>query len=326
MKKLVLIILCIHLCTAAYNQVIKGIISDKHTYSKIWLASVYFNGTFAGTTSDEHGYFELDISKHSSMPITISAIGYYSLTMSGFSISEPLMVYLIPKVFELNEIVVSARSDQRNRKENLQLFRTAFLGTTANAQKCRIMNESDITFDNPPDNDTLKAFASNPIMIENKALGYKITYYLDRFEYYKKSKTIFFYGNIIFTDDASLQETKKETIERRRKYAYLGSRMHFFRALWSNDLASAGFTIKSPAIENPDFNDIVFIDLNGKKYLKHIENLSIGFNKSVSKIVFLHANIFFGKDGYFDPLAIGWKGEMAKQRIADWLPYEYAAE
>jgi hypothetical protein len=306
--------------------VIKVIISDKHTYSKIWLSYVYFNGTFAGTTSDEHGYFELDISKHSSMPITISAIGYYSLTMTNFSVSEPLMVYLTPKVFELSEIVVSARSDPKNRKENLQLFRTAFLGKTANAQKCKIINESDITFDNLPDNDTLKAFASNPIMIENKALGYKITYYLDRFEYYKNSKTILFYGNIIFTEDATMEETKKETIEHRRKYAYLGSRMHFFRALWTDSLASAGFTIKSPATEKLDYKDIIFIDVNGEKYLKNSENLSIRFNKSISNIVFLHENTFFAKNGYFDPLTIGWKGEMAKQRIADWLPYEYTAE
>ena len=326
MKKLIFFVLFINFYTAAYNQVIKGIISDKHTNSMISLASVYFNGTFAGTTSDEHGYFELDISKHTSMPITISAIGYYSMTLTDFSESEVLMVYLTPKVFELSEIVVSARFDPGNRKENLQLFRTAFLGSTANAQKCKIMNESDIIIDNQPDNDTLKAFATNPILIENRALGYKITYYLDKFEYYKKSKTIFFYGNIIFTEDATMIETKKETIERRRKYAYLGSRMHFFRALWTDDLASAGFTIKSPASDTLDYDEVVFTDMNGKKYLKHFENLSIGFNKSVSSLVFLHGNIFFDKNGYFDPLAIGWKGEMAKQRIADWLPYEYAAE
>ncbi len=82
--------------------------------------------------------------------------------------------------------------------------------------------------------DTLKAFALKPILIINKALGYNITYYLDKFEYYKPGNSFFFMGNIIFNEDS----TKKMLYERRRKNAFLGSRMHFFRALWTDDLNS----------------------------------------------------------------------------------------
>ena len=31
----------------------------------------------------------------------------------------------------------------------------------------------------------------------------------------------------------------------------------------------------------------------------------------------------FKKNGYFDGTAVIWEGEMAKQRLGDWLPYEY---
>jgi hypothetical protein len=34
--------------------------------------------------------------------------------------------------------------------------------------------------------------------------------------------------------------------------------------------------------------------------------------------------VYFDKRGYFDPFAISREGEMAKQRISDWLPYEYS--
>jgi hypothetical protein len=45
----------------AYNQVIKGTVFDKKTNEKIGFATLYFNGTFVGTYSDENGHFELDI-------------------------------------------------------------------------------------------------------------------------------------------------------------------------------------------------------------------------------------------------------------------------
>src|SRR5664280_3039543 len=88
------------------------------------------------------------------------------------------------------------------------------------------------------DKDTLKAFASKPILINNNALGYKITYYLDKFEYYKKDRSMFFAGNMIFNEDLGINETQKQLYGERRNEAYLGSRMHFFRALWADDLKS----------------------------------------------------------------------------------------
>ena len=35
-------------------------------------------------------------------------------------------------------------------------------------------------------------------------------------------------------------------------------------------------------------------------------------------------SVCFDKQGYFDPLGISWTGEMARQRIADLLPYDYS--
>jgi hypothetical protein len=322
MKKYILLFLFANFVAVAYTQVIKGTISDKKSEQPIAFASIYFNGSFVGTQSDQDGNFELDISKNASMPLTISAIGYYSETLTNFTNNESLKISLTPKIIELNEVVVSAKSPSKIRKENLQVFRSSLLGMTANASKCKILNEDDISFSLY--HDTLEAYASKPIMIENKALGYKITYYLDKFECDKKSKTIFFYGNIIFNEDFSIDESKKEIFDKRRKDAYLGSRMHFFRMLWTDELASAGFKVKSE--DNQDINSkiIVYQNDNGKCLQKYSNEMEVLFHKNRSSIVFLKENIFFDKNGYFDPIGIGWKGEMAKQRIADWLPYEYS--
>ena len=272
MRKYILISLFINFCAVAYNQVIKGTILDNQTKSTISFAAVYFSGTFVGTTSDQDGNFELDITKYASRPLTISTVGYYSFTLTDFSTGEPCMIYLTPKVYEIEEVSVSAKSLARKRKVNLRLFKKEFLGTSYNARKCEIINEDDITFNYGSDDDTLKAFAFKPILIHNGRLGYDITYYLDKFEYYRKSKIIFFTGNILFKEDLT---TYKRFSERRRKYAYFGSRMHFFRALWADDLKSTRFTIKNSADKNIKYKRIVIQEDNNEKFLKYTENLHI---------------------------------------------------
>jgi hypothetical protein len=326
MKKLILLFLFINVYLVAYNQVIKGTIYDKTTKSVVYSASVYINGTFLGTLSDQNGNFQLNISKYPSMPLTISAIGYFSVILNDYSAVKPLEIYLNPKMFELNEVVVNAKSHTWERRENLTIFRNEFLGTTGNAVNCKIANEDDIRFKNSTDKDTLTAFASKPILVENRALGYKITYYLDKFEYAKESKTFFFKGNIIFMEDSTTDDSKKQFFERKRKYAYLGSRMQFFRALWADDLNSAGFTVKNSANETIGYNKLVSQKDSRTKYLKSTKGMGICYltKQPTSFVIFLKENVYFDSNGYFDPSGISWEGEMSRQRIADLLPYEYS--
>lgn len=326
MRLLTLIFIFLNFPLVAFNQVIRGTILDQNTHDKINFAYIYFNGTFTGTTSNENGNFELDISRNSSMPLTISAIGYYSVTLTVRSAEKPLLIFLNPKVYELSEVVIYAKSHDRQRKENLRLFRNAFLGTTWNARYCEITNENDIIFIS--ENDTLKAFCSNPILVDNRALGYKVTYFLDEFKYNKKSKNLFFTGNIIFNEDLTSEDEQKKIFERRRRNTYFGSRMHFFRVLWGNELDSTGFMIKNPASENLNYNSIVIQTDSLTKFLKYCDNLNIFFYSVLptGNITFIKNEVFFDKNGYFDPSGIGWDGEMAQKRVADWLPYEYSVK
>jgi len=330
MRKTILIFLFISLSLVAYNQVVKGTVFDQKTHEAIFSATVYFNGTTVGTLTDEKGNFVFDVTKNAPMPLTVSMLGYNSTTLNSttYLTGNPLIIHLTPKVYELNEFVIKSNDHARERKYNLFLlflFKNEFLGTSANARNCDILNEDDITFNYGADRDTLKAYASEPLQIINRKLGYKITYYLDKFEYYKRNKSFVYKGNLIFNEDLTTNNPEKPVIERRRKNAYRGSRMHFFRSLWVNKLEKTGFVVNNLNNEFVDYKDIVVEDDKHQKFLANQKYLGICYysKMTTSHIKFIKEKVLFNKNGYFDESGISWDGKMADKRIGDQLPYDY---
>ena len=301
------------------GQIIKGTIINKQTKEKVMFATIYFSGTFTGTHSDQNGNFTLNITKYASRPLTVSALGYYSETLNDFQVGKPLIISLKPKVFEIKEVVINAKV----REKNLKMFKDNFLGTSSNAVRCEIVNEKDIKI--TLENDTLRAFASQPIQIINRGLGYKETYYLDAFWFHTKRNAFFISGDMVFSEDLSSDKTKEEFYRISREQTYNGSKMHFFRALWENDLMNQGYALKNIGEGDPQYSNVVVSPDSIKKYLKFKGMLGIRDNvrMTTSWITFLREYVFFDQRGYYDPFAISWDGTMAKQRVADILPYEY---
>ena len=77
---------------SAYCQVIKGIVVDEETKETIPFATIYFGGTYLGTSADQDGNFEIDITKYASMPLKISAIGYYTSTLLEHRRTEEIFI------------------------------------------------------------------------------------------------------------------------------------------------------------------------------------------------------------------------------------------
>jgi hypothetical protein len=250
-------------------------------------------------------------------------MGYDPGVIAEFSRLEPFQVLLSPRIFEIEEVSVSGESLARKRKECLSIFRSEFIGRTGNARRCSILNETDITFNYGSDQDTLRAYASKPIRIQNLALGYEETYYLDKFEYERKGGNLAFTGNIIFTRDLNQGDSYNKSFARRRKYAFEGSRMQFFRTFWNNNLALSPFSVKNSSDMELNYDSIVVKDEWGRSFLTYDRGLDIYYYSIYSSIEFLSEGAYFERDGFFDPAALRWGGRMSLKRIADWLPYEY---
>ncbi len=251
---------------------------------------------------------------------------------SRISPDKDILAYLTPKVFEMKDVSVNARGNPQIRRQNLAIFRREFLGRTINAKECEIINEDDIRFITSPDKDTLKAFSLKPVFIINKGLGYKITYYLNKFEYIKSDYLNQLIGNSLFDEDTT-SISDKQNYMARRDNAYYGSKMHLIRSLWHDDLKSDGYIIKKEK-KQLTYRDLVRNrlstdttlrkkDIYFAEYIPVILSVEWKPGKATSGIEILRNNIFFDKTGYYKGPGIIWHGEMAKQGIADLLPYDF---
>jgi len=321
---LTLAILLLQFSVQLFSQPIRGVVLDENSGDPIDYAAVYVDGTFIGSTTNSEGEFSVDMKTYQDHPLMISAMGYQSYSLDHPSPDKYYKILLERRVFEIEEISVTKKSLELKRKANLRVFRQEFLGYSNNAKKCQILNEEVISFNYEEGWSDLEAFASAPLEIQNDALGYKLVYYLDHFSYDRVHKTISFSGSIIFTDDLAADNSSLQQFERRRKNTFTGSRQHFFRALWNNDLRKSGFAIERFQFNDQlKYEDVVLEDDQGNRYFTYSEELNIWYNRYRSGVMFLKTLVYFDSSGYFDPDGLQWQGAMSAARIADFLPYEY---
>lgn len=306
-------------------QTIKGKLLDSVTGSAVPFANVYFNASFRGTTSDESGRFSLDISEFYGQDIVISCVGYESLTIKEYEFTKFYEIYLKPQVVMLKELVVEP--DEIPRQEKLEVFLKEFLGDSRQAKQCIINNLDELRLVYFKSTNTLEGYSDKPLRIHNRALGYRIKYFLEEF---KKSEKRFGYrGNSLFEENITLDKKELRRIERRRESVYYGSRMHFFRALWSGRLKHEKFVIKNRDDGSVlSATDIVEVDREDKniKYLLPVAPLRIIYKDQHSNIDFEGEKVLFTKNGFFNPNHLRWEGAMARHRVGDLLPYGYWPE
>lgn len=323
MTKLFLLIPFLLSTVSNQAQLIKGRVVEFSTDKPIPYATIYFDGTLQGTSSDSSGFFSLKLPVHKSSLI-VSAIGFYSTSLAiPLSPDNFLKVELKEKSYTLTEIVVHSK---QSSKKDQRIFLNEFLGTSATARQCAIVNLEDITIAYDAKTKTLTAFCDQPLVIRNKALGYTLHYYLDTFS--KTSNNLFFVGHYIFKKDSSLSKASLNQAKRKRMHVYKGSRMHFMRSLWENSLDKNGFEIYTTQSKRVYSNDIVVREAGSQTYIRTSDKkLKIVYFSNPSSYLILEKDlVLIDQNGYFDPSGVIWQGSIANQRVGDLLPFEYEEE
>jgi len=342
MRRLYLILLLLSFSAYIHAQVVKGKVINAVTGDPIANASVHLNGSSRGTTSNAQGEFLL-YTDQTKMPLVISSIGYKPDSVYNYN-GKNLTVKLSPRAQVLREVVIG--DVIMTREKQMKIFLTQFIGS--HNKECIISNPDDINFTYHKKTKTLEATVNQPLIIYNKMLGYKITYYLSAFSCSPLETS--YKGNYVFAEDTlGLKPAEMKKILKARDKAYFGSRMHFIRSVWNNDLKKNKFICGNDdynynktnyAFQNINANReklfntmIINNDINANR----IEWINFTFTKGLIPIAYFNydsggptymtfqsrtKDVVLTVNSYNESNLV-WSGIAARQRVGELLPLDF---
>ncbi|MDO1501952.1 carboxypeptidase-like regulatory domain-containing protein [Winogradskyella maritima] len=323
--------LCVAGCISA--QTLKGVVTDALTKQPLETVSIYFNNTTIGTTTDSNGEFSITYTDVVQSPLIISYLGYEKIIIDKYRGLSSLKIELKEKVGELDEVVINT-DDGLTRKQKLRIFREQFLGTSNNANKCKILNEDDLILRYNKREKQLSVSAVAPLDIENKALGYTITYELVDFEVvfnyvdkFRREFNVFstFYSGTSLYKDENFEE--KERVLKKREKAFNGSIQHFMRSLYNGDLKAENYRVFKKGL-GVNQDEHIFIRQTEDEDFKEVKlsgKLAILYKgRAQSDIIPQSESFYVDAYGNFLPVrALFFNGAMGSQRLGDTLPLDY---
>ncbi len=220
---------------------VSGVVMDAQTGEPLPYANIFYDQTTIGTSSDLEGKFYMEhCPPAAESTIVVSYVGYQAWMKAGGVQGGVLIVRLMPESSQLSAVEIRDKRDSR-WENDFRNFRREFLGSTANGQNSRIVNPEFI--DLKRSRDLFTATSSKPIEIVNESLGYRVTFYLRRFEVSAVHLAIVGQTHFVELNPSGDKEGRK-WLENRRK-AYLGSDRHFFRAVLEGTAVKEGFQLYS---------------------------------------------------------------------------------
>ena len=335
-SKNILTLVFLIISSIGFSQNISGIVFDGVTEEPLEGASVFFDKTSIGTTTNSKGEFTIEYKKDLNTPLIISFMGYQTSISESASFEGKSNFYIYESSIILDEVTVDPNDDW-SRELKLKEFKKHFLGQTKNGRSCKILNEEDIILKYNKKMKKISAKAKSPIYIRNENFKYLILVELQHFEikytHVSKNKK---HLNLDYVSYAginyfqSLQKNPSSYIQNIRKEAYLGSSLHFIRALSKNKLEKEGFSIY---LDNNKVNPKKYIAIfptgtqnSVKVRLK--EKLYISYkNGQESSIESLTSMFYIDNFGNYSPVEkVRFGGEMGKQRMGDTLPLDFLTE
>lgn len=271
-KKFLLIILWVSFMQYVQAQrIITGKIIDFNTKQALPSASVFLANTSAGTNTNSAGEFKLEIAGSGRYNLVVALIGYetYATEISLQENLTGLKIELKPQVAELEEVIVG-NYDKNGWEKWGVFFMEMLIGNTPNALNCKLLNKEAVKFSFSKKENILRAYTTEPLRIENNALGFDLTYSLTQFEHNYKTRIFFYQGYPLFSEKKAKNNRQYQKWVANRKETYKGSLMHFMRSVFRNKIIEEGFEIRRIIRQKVSSANI---KLNGEPIMEEVDVL-----------------------------------------------------
>jgi len=316
------------------SQEISGVVFESETGVPLEGASIYFDNTTIGTTTNSKGEFVVKYHKEIKSPLIISFIGYKTKILNNVSPEDSgLEIYLIESTDFLNEIVLNSKDDW-TRELKLNEFKKNYLGESKNGLASKILNEDDLILRYNKRKKQLIAESKAPIIIKNNNLKYIINVDLQHFEvnysHVSKNKKnlyvryVYYAGNNFYK---SMQLNPNKITQSNRMGAYYGSTLHFMRALASEKLEKERYRIYlgNYPVWPKKYITVIQIDgLNNVK-VRLKDKLNIVYKgEKQSSLECLVSEFYIDNFGNHSPTEeVRFGGDLGAQRMGDALPLDF---
>ncbi|QHT70977.1 TonB-dependent receptor plug domain-containing protein [Rhodocytophaga rosea] len=338
---------------------ITGIITSSEKGVPVPFANVFLVNTMLGDVTDDKGAFEIRNVPLGTFELMVSYVGFIAQKKTiQVDEEKDLVVNIIlePDQQKLAEVEVKSERDKEWQKQ-YNRFEKHFLGGTTNASQCTILNPWVVNFSPGEKNTQFKASATAPLEIVNKALGYKLWFFLKRFE--AEGNQGLFVGETKFEEITPTNSKEKERWEKNRQKAYAGSIRHFLRSLVRNTWREEGFLAYSVTNDQQSMirstysflynevgrnltvlkpDEVIFpgrmpferkLRFPGKIEIIYTKETVIGspykdVPHPVTRIKMIDPIIDFTTEGrVYNPTSFEVTGALALEGVADMLPLEY---
>lgn len=353
MKKLLLttIVILFSATSLLAQSIISGQVIDADTKLPLEGASVFCQNTTIGAVTNKEGGYKVSLNK-GGYELIISYTGYKSKRQNVEATGNQTINFELSKEDKsLGEVVIQASNEVKDGWEKYgSFFKDHFIGATPFAVQCELKNPDAVKFYYYKRSDKLKVLATEPLVIDNYALGYTLRYTLDSFVYYYKTDLSAYRGTCLYQQMDST--TEQQTVwKANRAKIYEGSRLQFLRSYYDSTLTQDGFTIDLPnerskvkfsRINPYDTSYYYFNDTANTAEVFLPAKATIIYNKKAPEAEYLQQyklpsdvkvqvsyvdlkdGIVIQPNGYFTDQK-NWvnQGYWSWKNLADQLPYDY---
>ncbi len=296
-----------HVFSQAADYIITGKVIDKNTRLPLQGASVFAQNTTFGVATDAEGRFKLKL-PNGGYELIVTFTGYETESLrirNTTADDKDRVIEVMPKEKSLQEVsIVSSNEVKDGWQKYGDFFTQNFVGKSEFSRQTLIKNPEVLKFYYSKKRNRLKVLSSEPLMVENFALGYNIKFAIDSFTYEYDNNTAQFTGYPLFEE---MQGTPDKGIiwKQNRDKAYKGSLLHFMRSLYSKTLHTDGFEIQFLVKNNDEEKTIPlknpYLALN---YNKDDSTNTVDFRPNQPEMIVIY-NKAKPEDAYFifDPKA-----------------------
>lgn len=296
-----------YLSALSQNAILlKGKVIDRNK-AAVPFVNVYINNTSFVAQTDENGLFKLKVNREiPKMELVVSSVGYKTFKKSITAKEAQTNLEIVLETNSIGEVKITGKRDGEWRRK-WRIFKDGILGQTMFTSDCNILNMNAVrlVYD---DEKKVLGTATEPIIIQNDGLGYKVAF--DMLQFTSDGSETYYGGDKYFEELKPKDEKQANKWKENRERAYKASSKSFLESLTEGLTKERGFEVfgvnnmqtyfvgKSSVRSEITFKNFTPLEAKDICFKDSVENFYYLFSKKT--LLVFHLEHYSSRSPYLD--------------------------